>query len=577
MTRHLAHQPRTMEGSMAHRLALVRQRLVFLLVLFFAGFAVLGLRTLSLATGGTGGGRATASAAVPDVTASTTAMTEPLAERAPIVDRAGRLLAVNLPVRSLYADPRRLRDDPARVARRLARILEDVPEGLIRSRLESGRRFVWIKRHLTPDEVWRVNALGIAGLAFRREERRIYPQGRLAAHLVGFVDADGRGLMGVERAFDDRLRRPAGGGGALRLALDLRVQQALRDELRRAMAHFSALGAAGVVMDVDSGELLALVSLPDFDPDHAADAPARARFNRVTQGVYELGSTFKTFTLAAALDAGVVRLDSRYDARAPIRVAGGYTIHDDHPKSRVLSVPEAYVYSSNIAFAKMALDLGLERQRAFFARLGFFRPPAVELPERGRPLHPEPWREVTAMTAAFGHGIAVTPLQLAAATAAMVNGGVLHPATVLLHEGREAPAGEPVIDPATSARLRALMRLVVVRGTGAKAEAAGYRVAGKTGTAEKAIGGRYRRDALLTSFVGVFPADGPRYLVLALLDEPKGRADTFGFASAGWTAAPVVSRVVERIAPMLGIPPAEPREDPLFRRAALMIAEEGKE
>ncbi|RMF17918.1 MAG: penicillin-binding protein 2, partial [Alphaproteobacteria bacterium] len=410
-----------MEGSMAHRLALVRQRLVFLLVLFFAGFAVLALRTLSLASACDEGGRALADASSRLLAAAPEDASR--AERAAIVDRAGRLLAVNLPVRSLYADPHRLRDDPARVAHRLSAVLTDVSEGLIRARLESGRRFVWIKRHLTPDEVWRVNALGIPGLAFKREEHRTYPQGRLAAHLVGFVDSDGRGLMGVERAFDERLRKPSpGSSGALRLSVDLRVQQALRDELRRAMAHFSALGAAGVVMDVNTGELLALVSLPDFDPDHAADAPTAARFNRVSQGVYELGSTFKTFTLAAALDAGVVRLDSRYDARKPIPVAGGYTIHDDHPKRRVLSVPEAYIYSSNIAFAKIALDLGLDRQRAFFERLGFFRPPVIELPERGRPLHPERWREVNAMTAAFGHGIAVTPLQLAAATAAMVNG-----------------------------------------------------------------------------------------------------------------------------------------------------------
>ncbi len=576
MTRIAAHASRQMEGSMAHRLALVRQRLVFLLVLFFVGFAVLGLRTLALATSGSERVRAISAGGRAD--GSTSAGVAGLAARAPIVDRAGRLLAVDLPVRSLYADPRRLRGDPARIASRLAQVLADVPEGLIRSRLESGRRFVWIKRHLTPEEVWDVNALGIAGLAFKREERRIYPQGRLAAHLVGFVDSDGRGLMGVERAFDDRLRKPSRGSSqALRLSVDLRVQQALRDELRRAMMHFSAVGAAGVVMDVESGELLALVSLPDFDPDRAAEAPAQARFNRVSQGVYELGSTFKTFTLAAALDSGVVRLESRYDAREPIRVSGGYTIHDDHPKRRVLSIPEAYIYSSNIAFAKMALDLGLERQRAFFRRLGFFRPPAVELPERGSPLYPEQWREVNAMTAAFGHGIAVTPLQLAAATAAMVNGGVLHPATVLVHEKGTVSTGEVVIAPATSARLRALMRLVVARGTGGKADVVGYRVAGKTGTAEKAIGGRYRRDALLTSFVGVFPADAPRYLVLALLDEPKGRADTFGFASAGWTAAPVVSRVVERIAPMLGVFPAETHEDPLFRRAALLVAERGKE
>lgn len=576
MMQHAPQMSRRMEGSMAHRLALVRQRLVFLLVLFFAGFAVLALRTLSLATTGDEGGRAMAAASSRLLAAAPEDASRP--ERAAIVDRAGRLLAVNLPVRSLYADPHRLRDDPAQVAHRLSAVLTDVSEGLIRARLESGRRFIWIKRHLTPDEVWRVNALGIPGLAFKREEHRIYPQGRLAAHLVGFVDSDGRGLMGVERAFDERLRKPSpGSSGALRLSVDLRVQQSLRDELRHAMVHFSSLGAAGVVMDVNTGELLALVSLPDFDPDHAADAPPAARFNRISQGVYELGSTFKTFTLAAALDAGVVRLDSRYDAREPIPVAGGYTIHDDHPKRRVLSVPEAYIYSSNIAFAKIALDLGLDRQRSFFERLGFFRPPIIELPERGRPLHPERWREVNAMTAAFGHGIAVTPLQLAAATAAMVNGGVLHPATVLVHDGNEAPAGGvPVITPRTSARLRALMRLVVTRGTGARAQAVGYRVAGKTGTAEKAVGGSYRRDALLTSFVGVFPADAPRYLVLALLDEPKGRADTFGFASAGWTAAPVVSRVVERIAPMLGVRPAIPREDSLFQRAELLVAGEGE-
>jgi cell division protein FtsI (penicillin-binding protein 3) len=472
------------------------------------------------------------------------------AGRADIVDRNGVLLATSLNTASLYANPRQILD-AREAADKLARILPGITAGEAMSKLSSDRSFVWLKRHLTPRQQYAVNALGIPGLYFQREERRVYPQGKLFAHVLGFAGTDGTGLAGIEKTFDDTLRS---GAAPVRLSVDARVQHILHQELQAAVTTFRADGAAAMVMDAKSGEIVALVSLPDFDPNLPNAIPQKAAFNRTTLGVYEMGSTFKIFTTAMALDSGASKMASSYDASKPIRIAR-FVITDYHGKNRWLTVPEIFIYSSNIGTVKMALDVGTKRQQEYLRRLGLLAPAAIELPEVGSPLMPSPWREINTMTISFGHGVAVTPVQLAQATAAVVNGGILPKATLLKPAKDAATPGTRVLKPQTSRDMRRLMRLVVTDGTGTKAEAKGYFVGGKTGTAEK-IGARgYRAKALVSSFAGAFPIDDPRYVVLVIVDEPHGNKQSFGYATGGWVAAPVVKRFVERAAPLLGIAP----------------------
>jgi len=545
-----------------------RARLFLVAVLFLLGFGGLALRAFSLAVAEaphlTSAARAAASTGRNDGR-------QPL--RRALRDRRGRLLAVNLPVRSLYADPARLLDPPADVAAQLARVLPDIDRAQVAARLASDRRFVWVKRFLTPDEVRAVLDLGIPGLGLMKEERRVYPLGALFAHAVGFTDADGRGLMGAERALDTRLAADGDGGPeAVYLSFDVTVQEALRAGLQAAQARFSAKAAAGLVMDLETRGLLALVSLPDFDPNHPGAAAPEALFNRVTQGVFELGSVFKIFTLAAALEAGVAP-SARFDVRQPVVVPGGFRIRDDHPIPRPVTLIEAFAHSSNIAFAQLAERLGDDGLRSAFRRFGLLDPMSSPYRESAPPLVPAQWRHANTLTAAFGHGIAVSPLQLAVSVAAVAGDGVLRPATVLRDDHMRGPR---VLPDSVVHQLQAAMRLVVLRGTGRQAAVPGLRLAGKTGTAEKVIGGVYHSDRLISSFVALLPADRPRALIFVMLDEPKGIAETAGFATAGWTAAPTAARVAERIAPALGIVPqgADESEDETLRRFSRLIAEE---
>ncbi len=474
--------------------------------------------------------------------------------RRDIVDRNGVLLATNLPTASLYADPTKVLD-AEEAATKLARALPGVSRAELLSKLRGPRRFVWIKRNLTPREQSAINRLGVPGIAYQREERRVYPQGRLFAHVVGFADIDNRGLAGVEKAFDDALAAaPPGRTDPLHLSLDTRFQHVLREELARGMAEFRAAGAAGVVLDVASGETLAMVSLPDFSPNRPDAGDGAARFNRATLGTYERGSTFKVFTTAMALDLGVVTLDDRYDVSTPIRAAR-FTIRDSKPTKGRLTVSEILIRSSNIGAAKMALDVGATSQREFLARLGLLRPADIELPEVATPVYPARWREISAMTIAYGHGVAVSPLQVASAVAAVVDGGVFKPATILKRAPGESPLGWRALTPRTSREMRALMHLVVTEGSGGKASVPGYLVGGKTGTADKVGPGGYQRDSRISSFVAAFPIDAPRYVVFVMFDEPHGTEATFNFATGGWTAAPVAGRVIARIGPIAGIAP----------------------
>jgi len=469
--------------------------------------------------------------------------------RANIVDRNGIILATSLPTTSLYADPTRVLD-AVEAAERLSQILPSTtPEGLIR-KLSGNGRFVWLARNLTPQETFEINRLGIPGVAFQRGERRVYPHGQLAAHVLGLTNVDGRGIAGLEKQYDQVLRV---GSEPVALSIDIRMQAVLREEMLAAVREFKAIGAAGLVLDSETGEITAMVSLPDYDPNEPDGMSDDAGFNRATKGVYEMGSTFKLFTAAMALDTGTVGLADGYDARQPLRVAR-FTINDFHAKKRWLSVPEIILHSSNIGAAKMAVDVGTASQRDYLKKFGLLRAPDLELPEIGRPLVPSPWRPINTMTISYGHGIAVSPVQLTNAIATLVNGGIHREPTILKRIGETRP-GNRVLTAETSDQIRGLMRLVVAHGTGRKADVPGYLVGGKTGTAEKQKGRGYAKSAKISSFVGAFPIDDPRFVVFVMIDEPVGNKRTFNYATGGWVAAPVVGRIVQRIAPMNGIAP----------------------
>ncbi|MGE5145322.1 MAG: peptidoglycan D,D-transpeptidase FtsI family protein [Candidatus Eiseniibacteriota bacterium] len=471
--------------------------------------------------------------------------------RADIRDRNGTVLATSLVTHSLYADPAQILD-PHEAAVKLARVLPDLDVKQVEADLRSDRRFVWLQRHLTPQQYYQVNRLGIPGLSFRQDERRVYPQGPLAAQILGFTDIDEHGIAGVEKYFDKAL---ATGAKPLELSLDMRVQYVLREELQAQMLKHKAIGASGLVMDVTTGEVIASVSLPDFDPNDPMNAPKEARFNRNTLGTYEMGSTFKIFTVATALESGTAKLTDRFDATHPIHVAR-FSIRDYHALNRWLSVPEIFVHSSNIGAVRMALEFGTERQQEYLKRFGLLKPASIELPEIGEPQIPNPWRPINTMTIAFGHGMAVSPLQLAHAVSAIANDGVMVPTTIVKRMPEEKYAGHRVVSSSTARQVQSLMRQVVLDGTGRKAEAPGYLVGGKTGsTDKKGLSGRIH--GLLSLFVGAFPMNQPRYLVLAIVDDPKGTKDTYGFATGGWIAAPVVGHTVTRIAPLLGVKPLD--------------------
>ncbi len=487
-------------------------------------------------------------------------------ERGEIVDRNGVVLATNLETWSLYANPQQIMDVDEAVAR-LTELLPDISPITLQVKLTSGRSFEWLKRNLTPSQRYVVNRLGIPGLYFQQEERRVYPQGRLTAHVTGFTDIDNHGLAGVEQAFDDVLRE---GHRQIALSLDVRIQNILHEETARAIADFHAIGGAAMVLDIETGELLAMVSLPDFDPNSAGEAPDEARFNRNTLGVYEMGSTFKLFNTAMALDSGTIALTDSFDAVHPIR-SGRYTINDFHPEKRWLTVPEIIKYSSNIGSARIAEKAGTDLQKDYMARFGMLKPVRLELPELGQPMYPGDWKPINTLTIAYGHGIAVTPLHLIAGVAGLIDGGVYRPVTIMKRDGSVPFGGRRIIAEKTSAEIRQLMRLVVASGTGKSANVPGYLVGGKTGTADKQEGRRYATNANLASFIAAFPMNAPRYAILIMVDEPKPNATSHGYATAGWVAAPAVGRVIQRMAPLLGIEPI-PDDAPEAQSAQLVPA-----
>ena len=536
-------------GQRRQMLAVMHQRLMFGMLVYAGVVALIALRILYLAAFGDHAGRKEG-------------LTSLIPDRGDIVDRDGQPLARTIDAWTIAVHPTKIIGDKLDIARRLAALMPEHSEAQYFALLRSKKPFFYLRRRASPGLVESVNALGEPGLAIEREPDRLYPQTTLAAHVLGYTDIDGHGVAGMERAFDKELSDAATRGEPLTLSIDSRIQQALEHELNDALKTFSAIGAAGVIMDVRNGEVLAMTSLPEINPNLPGAAPPELRFNRATQGVYELGSTFKPFTVAMAMDSGLIKSFGQQYNCPNVLPAYGHLVHDTHPFGRICTVAEIMQESSNIGTAQIADQLGTRRQKHWLEKMGFTGPVPIEVKERGRALTPgSRWGPFETLTVGFGQGIAVAPLQLAMGYQTLFNGGVYHPPT-LLKIGARHPLGpgKRVFTEDTSYRMRALLRLVVMKGTGKKADAPGYRVGGKTGTAQKLINGRYSNTINITSFAGVFPMDEPRYVIVVMLDEPKATPETYGFTTAGWNVAPVVSRTISRIAPMLGVQPLMNRE-----------------
>jgi cell division protein FtsI (penicillin-binding protein 3) len=538
--------------------ARAERRLKFLGLAFLAAFATVGIRMGTLA------------ATPPDEPRTAGGGPGITSLRADITDRHGRLLATNLTTHALYAHPRQM-IDPARVAAELAAIFPDMDAADLARRFAGDRTFLWLRRKLSPEQVQAVHEIGDPGLLFGPREMRLYPNGRLAAHVLGGASfgeegvdaAEVVGIAGIEAALDPLLRDPAQADRPLALSIDLTLQTAVEEILAAGMAMMNARGAAAILMDARTGEVLAMTSLPDFDPNDRplplvkgdpADSPL---FNRAMQGVYELGSTFKIFAVAQAIDLGLLDAATIVDARAPL-VWGKHRIKEFQNKNYgQISAAEVIVKSSNAGTGRIALMIGAARQQAFLRALGFFAPTTVEMIEapKARPLLPATWPEIVTITTSFGHGMSASPLHLAAAYAAIANDGVLVKPTLLRREG--PAAGERVMKPETARIAQAMLREVVTRGTASFAEVEGYAVAGKTGTADKPRrGGGYHDDKVINTFAAMFPAPDPAYVLIVTLDEPVDTSGPEPRRTAGWTAVPVAAEIVRRVAPLLGLAPA---------------------
>jgi cell division protein FtsI (penicillin-binding protein 3) len=541
-------------GRNVDRAAKARARVGFVMLAFVAVYAVIGGRLVMFATGTDSHGARRGASQDAIATA-----------RPDIVDRNGEILATDVKAPSLFAEPRRIVDKDEAIELLTAALPDlDTPE--VRERLSGRKGFVWLKREITPQQQLEIHRLGIPGIGFFRENKRVYPTGSEVAHLIGLVNIDNEGIAGMEKWLDtngladlhragfatDRLQRP------VELSVDLRVEHALHDELEKAKDKFHAQAASGLVINVKTGEVVAMVSLPDFDPNNPKEVHDPDRINRLTKGRYEMGSTFKAFTLAMALDSGKYDLNSLWDVRGPMHYAG-FPIHDDEPKDHSLTMKEVFTFSSNIGAAKIAMAMGVQAHKAFLEKMGQTLQLRTELPESDKPIVPKPWSELNTITIAYGHGLAVTPMQAAMGVNALVNGGFLIPPTFLKRTEAEAmEIAKRVIKPETSEKMRFLMRLNAEVGTARKADVKGYYIGGKTGTAEKVIKGHYIRKRVLTAFTAILPADNPRYQILIMLDEPQGLKETHNFITSGWNAVPTAGNVISRIAPILGV---EPRFD----------------
>jgi cell division protein FtsI (penicillin-binding protein 3) len=472
--------------------------------------------------------------------------TPPVISRADILDRNGAIIATSLPTVSLYACPHEI-INAEEAAEKIADALKDLDKSDIFKKLSSGKKFLWLKRNLSPTQEQAVLNQGVAGTHFLKTERRVYPDENLLAHVIGGTDVDNVGIAGIEKVFDESLRESS---EPIVLSADVKIQHAVRDELQKGIEEFTALGGAAVVMKISTGEIISLVSIPDFDPNKNSDPKAKERFNMVTSSAIEPGSSAKIFNTAMALETGRITPFTTFDARFPLKI-GKFTVHDFKGLGTVLTVEEILKYSSNIGSAKIALDVGRATQKKFFKDIGLLDAIACELPETQRPLYPSLWSEVSSITISYGHGIALSPLHMITVVSGILNDGILNDPTLLKREN--APPGKRIVSKKTSELMKALMRINVTEGRNRYADVPGYFVGGKSGTAEKPKRGRYLKNVNYAGFIGAFPMTDPKYAVYVVLDEPNPTPKTHGYRTAGWNAAPVAGRIIKRIGAMLGI------------------------
>jgi cell division protein FtsI (penicillin-binding protein 3) len=476
--------------------------------------------------------------------------------RKEIMDRNGNLLAVNLPSASLFANPQKI-INPKQCLETLVTLLPNLDKAKLLEELKSDKTFVWIKRDLSPKEQVAILNLGLPGLAFEAEQKRVYTFGNLLSHVIGYVGRDFTGLAGLERYYDkflnnnDELNSQLTNAKALELSIDVRLQNILNEEIDKTLKEFRAIAAVGVIANPQNGEILALVSKPDFDPHNPSSANTEELFNRASLGIYEMGSVFKSLTMAIGFDTNSIHYHDAYDITY-MRI-GRFSIKDYHPRAGWNTVPEIFLHSSNIGVSQIMLEVGKDNLKKYLKNLGLLDQLKIELPERGTPLFPSDnrWSDLSTATMSYGYALAISPLHFIQAMLPVVNGGYLHKLTLLK---KEAPDnGIKVFNKNTSDEMKKLFRLVVKEGTGKRADVKGYFVAGKTGTTEKLVGKHYVKNSRRSSFFGILPASNPKYVIYIMFDEPKGTKESFGFATAGWTAAPTVGRVFERMITLYGL------------------------
>ncbi|MEQ9115494.1 MAG: penicillin-binding protein 2 [Rickettsiales bacterium] len=483
-----------------------------------------------------------------------------ISKRKDIVDRNGVLLATNLTSVSVYANPKKI-ENIRKTAKRIAKALPDIRLASLEKKLRSNKSFIWIKRNISPKEQQRVNNLGLPGVFYEINEKRAYPYGRLFSHILGYVGLDGNGLAGIEKQYDEELKSIKDEKDQIQLTLDARIQNIAREELGKGIKKFKAKGGAAIVQDPKTGEIISLVSLPDYDPHIPGKASDEQMFNKSTLASYELGSVFKIFTVAMALDRGTTDVKDAYDVSKPIQFAK-YSIKDFRGKGGFLSVPEILMYSSNIGTVQIAFELGADHLYGYLKSLGFLSKVKIDYPEISSPIYPnrKSWGSTSTATVSYGYGVSASPLQVIRAFNAVVNGGYLRDSMLVKQEHEKLPAAKKVFSDDTSLKLRKILNMVVQKGSGKKAKVAGYYVGGKSGTANKAVNGKYNSKARMSSFLSAFPIHDPKYSIFVILDDPQGIKETFGFATGGWNAAPITSSIIRRIATIENIPTYDDKE-----------------
>ena len=523
-------------------LSICKNRVAFAMLAFILVYAVIGVRLFEVCVA------PNLHAAEQEEAAHLRAYAQSPIKRADITDRNGTIIATSLPTVNLYANPKKILN-PEHAAQRLVKVLPELKYNDVLRKLSSKSSFVYLKRNLTPSQQYKINYLGIPGLEFENGEKRIYPHKNLFAHLLGSTNIDNKGIAGIEKAENERLTQS---DIPLALTIDSGVQDTIREHLAAAVKHFDAAGASAILMDVNTSEVIALVSLPDYDPNRSVNPNSRSYFNMATKGVYEPGSVLKVFNAAMSLESGKVKVSDSFDATEPLKLKYN-VIKDYRGENRWLTVPEIMVYSSNIGSARMALKVGGAEQKQFMQKMGFFDELDFEITEKSKPIFPKRWGEGTIATVAYGYGLALTPMHVITAFSAVVNGGIYHEPTLLKNSDKKNN-GYRVLSYNTSKQMRDLLRLVVTDGSGKRANVLGYEVAGKTGTANKlSANGKYNSKVVRTTFVSTFPVSKPQYALLVMMDEPKGSKETWGFTTAGWNTVPTAAKIISAIAPQLNV------------------------